>query len=347
MSAVAVPFEARVRRHAAAQPTLWEFVAASGLQSLVCASSKDPNAKVTVLLVSPESGDAVFAVKAPTTPAAEGAVDIEARILQELARRRLGPLTETIPRLVEVVEFEQRRAAVMSALPGRPLSTASQTRRRIRDAAAVTADFHAAGEWLAQLQRATAVEAAPVDLDSGVVTRLGERFARDSAFDSDLEHLERLHARLRQSSVPRTFVHGDFWAGNILVSDGRITGVVDWEAAMISGEPVRDLVRFANMFALYLDRRVRRGRTVPGHSGLYAGEWGAGIEYALYGEGWFPSLYQGFLQDGLARLGADPARWRDAALAGVIEVAALTDHQDFARFHLELFRRLTSRQAVL
>jgi len=346
MSAVAVQTETRARELVAEQTALWEFVAATGLQTLVCAPSKDPNAKVTVLLVSPESGEPVFAVKAPTTAVAERAVEAERQILQELAARPLGPLAETIPRLVEVVGFEQRRAAVMSALPGRPLSTASQTRGHARDAAAVTADFQAAGEWLAQLQRATAGNAAAVDMSSGVVSRLRERFAHDAALGADLDRLADVHARLGESRAPRSFVHGDFWAGNILVSNGRVTGVVDWEAAAVSGEPVRDLVRFANMYALYLDRGVRRGRRVPGHAGLYAGEWGAGIDYALNGEGWFPSLYRDFLQDGLSRLGADPARWRDAGLAGIVEVAALTDHDDFARFHLDLFRRLASPEAV-
>jgi aminoglycoside phosphotransferase (APT) family kinase protein len=346
MSQVALTVEARAPELVAEQPTLWEFVTATGLQSLVCAPSKDPNAKVMVLLVSPESGEAVLAVKAPTTAAAEDAVEAEAGILQQLAARPLGPLAGTIPRLVEVVEFEQRRAAVMSALPGRPLSTASQTRGHARDARAVTADFHAAGEWLAQLQRATAGNPAPVDMSSGVVSRLRERFAHDPALAADLERLADVHGRLSESRAPRTVVHGDFWAGNILVSDGRVTGVVDWEAASVSGEPVRDLARFANMYALYLDRGVRRGRRVPGHAGLVAGEWGAGIDYALHGDGWFPSLYREFLRDGLTRLGADPARWRDAALAGIVEVAALTDHDDFARFHLELFRRLASSEAV-
>jgi aminoglycoside phosphotransferase (APT) family kinase protein len=345
VSAVAVPV-ARARELVVEQATLWEFVTASGLQSLVCAPSKDPNAKVTVLLVSPESGEAVFAVKAPTTAAAEGAVEAECRILQELAARPLGPLAETIPRLVEVVEFEQRHAAVMSALPGRPLSTASQTRGHARDAAAVTADFQAAGEWLAELQRATAGDVAPVDMSSGVIERLRERFAGDPGLEADVERLGYVHGHLSESAAPRTVVHGDFWAGNILVSNGRVTGVVDWEAATVSGEPVRDLARFANMYALYLDRGVRRGRRVPGHTGLHAGEWGAGIDYALHGDGWFPSLYRQFLQDGLTRLGADPARWRDAGLAGIVEVAALTDHEDFARFHLELFRRLVCPGAV-
>jgi phosphotransferase family enzyme len=140
--------------------------------------------------------------------------------------------------------------------------------------------------------------------------------------------------------VPRTSVHGDLWFANILLSRGRVSGVVDWEDGSVSGEPVRDLVRFALMYALFLDRRTRPGRRVAGHSGLRAGIWGAAVEYAIDGKGWFPELFRRFLQDGLARLGASPSSWRDAALAGIAEVAAFTDDARYARHHLDLFRRL-------
>lgn len=344
-SEVALSGDARESSRELPRP-LWEFVAGTGLQSLVSATSKDPNAKVTILLVSPQTGRARLAVKAPTTAAAERAVDAEARMLEELGRRDLGALAETVPRLVEVVEFEQRRAAVMSALPGRPLSTAYATRGHTADAGRVSAEFAAAGAWLARLQRATAGARAPLEMDAGVLSRLRERFASDPGLASDLEQLEAIHDRLRRSLTPRTVVHGDFWVGNILGSNGSVSGVVDWEAAATGGEPVRDLVRFANMYALYLDRGVRRGRPVRGHLGLCADGWGAGIEYAMYGAGWFPSLYRSFVEEGLARLGADPAHRHDAGLAGVAEVAALTDHDEFARLHLELFRRLTSKQVT-
>ena len=71
-----------------------------------------------------------------------------------------------------------------------------------------------------------------------------------------------------------------------------------------------------------------------------AGSWGEGVAYALNGSGWFPELFRRFLRDGLARLGASPESWRDAALAGIAEVAALTDDETFARRHLELFERM-------
>jgi hypothetical protein len=100
------------------------------------------------------------------------------------------------------------------------------------------------------------------------------------------------------------------------------------------------------MYALFLDRRTKVGRQVAGHSGLRAGEWGAGVAYAVDGTGWFPELFRRFLRDGLARLGADTASWRDLALAGIAEVAALADDDEFARRHLELFRTLARRPAA-
>jgi hypothetical protein len=175
---------------------------------------------------------------------------------------------------------------------------------------------------------------------------LRSRFADDQELGADLDRLAELHEKLRQQSVPRTAVHGDLWSGNVLVAGRRIMGVVDWECGSVSGEPVRDLARFALMYALYLDLRTKRGHRVAGHRGLRAGEWGVGVEYALDGTGWFPELFRRFLGDGLARLGASPLSWRDVALAGIAEVAALTDEDEFARRHLELFRRLAAPRSL-
>ena len=56
--------------------------------------------------------------------------------------------------------------------------------------------------------------------------------------------LHSLAARLeeRLAKVPRCFAHGDFFAGNLLVTDGRLTGVVDWDAAGPGRLPVLDLL---------------------------------------------------------------------------------------------------------
>jgi hypothetical protein len=127
----------------------------------------------------------------------------------------------------------------------------------------------------------------------------------------------------------------------MLLEEGVVSGVVDWEFGAASGEPVRDLARFATMYALFLDRRARPGRPVRGHRGLRRTHFGAGVEYAINGDGWFPSLFRRFLSDGLTRLGASPSCWHDVALAGIAEVAAFTDDFEFAQRNLALFQRLT------
>jgi aminoglycoside phosphotransferase (APT) family kinase protein len=319
---------------------LWEFVRASGLLSLALGTSKDPNAKITVLLISPQTGQPALVVKAPTTDEAARAVDAEGRVLVDLWERELRRAGETIPRVVDLVDYEGRPAIVTTAVQGESMTTAYLARRHTASPARVAADFNAAGHWLSEFQVETAGQPAPIEMDGGVALRLRERFPDDDGLGADLARLAELHGRLRSHMVARTAVHGDFWFGNILLVDGQVSGVVDWEAGTISGEPVRDIVRFALMYALYLDCRTRAGRRVAGHAGLRAGTWGAGVEYALDGTGWFSDLFRRFIGEGLARLGASPACWRDAALAGLAETAALTDDPEFARRHLELFRRV-------
>jgi aminoglycoside phosphotransferase (APT) family kinase protein len=323
--------------------SLRAYIEASGLRSVVMGPSKDPNAKITVLLVSPEDGNAVLAVKAPTTDAAAGAVEREADLLIDLSKLRLPAVADTIPEVVDALDFNGRQALVTNALRGTAMTTTYLRWRHTASPGRVARDFEAVARWLAEFQAATATDAGPVELDGGVRSRLRTRFARDEQLDDDLDRLDELCTRLRQHNVPRTAVHGDLWFGNILLDRGEITGVVDWESGAVSGEPVRDLVRFVLVYSLYLDRRTKLGRSVAGHPGLRADRWGAGVEYALAGEGWYPELVRQFLCSGLARLGASPSAWRDALLAGVAEVAAVTDDDEFARRHLKLFGRLARR----
>ena len=150
------------------------------------------------------------------------------------------------------------------------------------------------------------------------------------------DQLAPVAARLAAGRTPRTVVHGDFWAGNVLLTGDVVTGVVDWPGGQLAGEPLGDVARFALSYALYLDRHTRPGRAVAGHPGLRADSWGAGIRYAIAGQHWFGRVVSGFVTRALARLGAPPALWRDVLLAGIAEVAATADHPDFAARHRDL-----------
>jgi hypothetical protein len=316
-----------------------ELLRGSGLRSLVMGSSKDPNAKITLLLVPPDGHDPVLAIKVPTTRVAAVAVEDEARVLDALAGLG-GELGATLPRVVDRVEFDGRVGLVTTAVHGIPMTTSYHRWRHTASRGRVAADFAAVERWLAAFQARTSGPATRLGTNVDVPGRLAERFAGDAGIDVDVERVAGLHAALADTAVPETAVHGDLWCGNVMLRRGRVSGVVDWEAGAPAGDGVRDLVRFAHMYALFLDRRTRPGRRVTGHGGLRATDWGAGVEHALRGSGWFPELFRRFVQTGLARLGAPPRLWRTAALAGIAEVAALTDDPAFARSHLELLRRI-------
>ena len=73
------------------------------METIVLAMSKDPNAKLTVLLVPRGQSKPALAVKVPTTEVAEGSVVAERRLLAELQMRLPPQLLVTIPRSTEVV----------------------------------------------------------------------------------------------------------------------------------------------------------------------------------------------------------------------------------------------------
>ncbi len=333
------------RRFWGASRDLDDLLHIPGMRAVIMGASKDPNAKITVLLI-PEGDDRpAFAAKAPSTDGAAKAVESERRVLDALALRlSRSHLLAQIPRVVETFTFEGRLGMLVTALPGTPMTSNYLRWRHTARRAAVESDFTAVSTWLTEFQATTAGRRGSLDMDGGVFERLEQRFADETCLSFVLNRLSESLRVLRTAQTPRTAVHGDMWCGNLLVNDGVVAGVVDWEAGAISGEPVRDLVRFAHMYALYLDRHSRVGRAVLGHPGLRAGEWGVGVDYALEGTGWFPQLFRRFLRDGLTRLGAPDNCWRDVAMAGIAEVAATADEEDFARNHLHLFARIAGRR---
>jgi aminoglycoside phosphotransferase (APT) family kinase protein len=345
MATLEVDDRATTRAARAQLRSLWEFVEESTLHPVVVGVSKDHNAKVSMLLVSPATGRPELVVKVPTSRAAGFAVEKERRTLDAVRELLPEPLRATLPRPVQMVDADGRVAMVATAIPGTPMTVSYLARRHTADAKRVAADLSTAGSWLADLQQATAAAPAPIGLAAGLQAPLRRRYPDEHRQGELFHRLAELDARLSSASTPRTVVHGDFWFGNILLSDGRLSGVVDWEAATTSGEPIRDLARFALSYALYLDRRTRRGRPVVGHPGLRADRWGAAVEFALDGSGWFPDLFRGFLEDGLGRLGAPGRLWRDVALVGIAELAARSDDNEFARRHLDLFLRLATRRS--
>lgn len=306
---------------------------------LLFSASKDPDAKMTFVGVAPGA----VAVKIPTTAAAERAVEAEGRVLVGLRRLSLGPLDATIPRYIGSPLVDGRRGLLSTALPGAAMTVGYHQWRHTARRRSVHRDLDLAAGWLAGFQAATSRADQPVTWPTETADALARRWDGDPRLPEALARLGDAAERLAASATPTTAVHGDYWMGNVLVQDGTVTGVVDWEAGALTGSPLRDLARFPLSYALYLDRHARAGAPVAGHRGLRRDGFGAGVRYALVGAGWLPDAVRAFLGDGLERLGLRRDLWYAVATTGVAEIAATANDDDFGSGHVDLLVSLPER----
>ena len=136
--------------------TLTAFIDQAGGRAACLAMSRDPNAKVTILLFPPGAARPAYVAKVPTTDAAARSVEREAERLAEVHDRVTGPVSATIPKLVATVEHLRQARA------GHDRTARSVDARRLSLLAAHGpprgggADFAAAGDWLAGLHGAVA-----------------------------------------------------------------------------------------------------------------------------------------------------------------------------------------------
>ena len=310
-------------------------------RGLLLAASRDPDAKLTFLVT--DEPLVPLAVKIPVSVGAGNAVDHERRMLVALAGMPLGELARTVPRCVGSPSTETGRALVSTALAGRPMTVGYHQWHHTARPAPVAADFRIAAEWLSAFQQVTGSGTARVTWAGDVAQTLTDRWRGDTCLGAAVSRLRAVDRVLGGAHAPVTAVHGDYWFGNVLAHEGRVSGVIDWENGSAAGQPLRDLARFALSYSLYLDRHTRPGRRVAGHPGLRRVGFAPGIRYALLDTGWLPTQVESFLRAGLGRLGLPPAWWYDVALVGIGEVAASANDDDFGRGHLELLAGMPER----
>jgi aminoglycoside phosphotransferase (APT) family kinase protein len=328
----------------ASHPQLRSLLDEPGSTAILIDASKDPNSGVVVLLIPADRAEPHLAIKIATTEAAARVLKAETAMLVALERLALPRTGPTVPRHQASFDADGMLAVAATVVPGTPMSTGYHAFRHSARPAEVRADFAAAAGWLAGLHADTVGPPAPIALLDGMAERISARWPGEEPASALVHLLAPVRDRLESVAIPRTVVHGDFWAGNLLVRDGAVSGAVDWAAGALSGEPLRDVARFALSYSLYLDRHTRPGRPVPGHPDLRAAHWGAGIRYAVAGQHWFGQMVVGFVAGALLRLGAPAALWRDVLLAGLAEVAVSADHPEFAACHRDLLRQLLGEQ---
>lgn len=324
---------------------LRDIVGRTDLRLVVLAMSKDENPKTTMLVFVARERHPSFVVKVARSAVASAAVHQEGTALSRVHALDPTLLGNTVPRLVDLRAWPDGAVLVTTACLGRPMSVPYHQWRHTASPTLVGRDFGDAATWLRGLSAlAIPGRLSPgrprreVTLESGgIPDRIRRRWPGDPVALEVAAWARERDLRLTQDH--RSVVHGDFWCGNVLRSGQRISGVVDWEHSGW-GDPLRDRVRFALSYALYLDRHTPRGGRVVGHPGLVAGRWGDPVRHAVLADAWFPAMVRDFVAEGLAATRRPRELWRDALVLGLVEIAALSDHADFARCHLDLAAEL-------
>lgn len=166
-------------------------------------------------------------------------LDREFRVLQEVAQLNLGVPT---PQAFGMSDALGATGFVMARLAGVPMDHTPDTAllpayaRVVADVSMIPAT---ASPWLA----ANLVSRTNEQL-IGWVEDTSADLAGDGLRDYCLAWL-REH---RPASGPIVVSHGDPNPGNILIDGGRITGIVDWEFACLTDDPLAALMRVTWMY---------------------------------------------------------------------------------------------------
>jgi len=223
-----------------------------------------------VVRLGPPGGPARALLRLADGEAARAGLAAEADVLARLDRTpALADWRSLVPEVLGTGVHERWQYVLETVLPGRTLRLHADPRRRehqLRAVVAAIAPLHAATfavetvtpglveRWVDRRIRSAAELLLPGP---------GERAGRDRLVGLQAE----LWATMGGRRVRTALVHGDLWAGNILVDgseetarhDGgqpsaAITGIVDWDSATEHELPAHDLLHLL----LYGRRRLER-----------------------------------------------------------------------------------------
>jgi Ser/Thr protein kinase RdoA (MazF antagonist) len=201
-----------------------------------------------VFLMGPRHQPPVAVAKLERHDHAQSILEGEtANLLALQADARIGDWRRLLPQVLAVGEADEMVYRVERMLPGVPgtsVLASKGTLPRLRAAAATA---------IAELHQRTAstipIDAARLEpwIDDPTDTLLELSESRPTWAGYRLA-IERMRTELREKLLGRSlalsWVHGDYWPANVLVTDdaGTVTGIVDWDFAEAEGLPHLDLM---------------------------------------------------------------------------------------------------------
>lgn len=203
---------------------------------------------MTVMIIGPGDGSVSAVLYLPGSDRAVADFERRKRVTGILLEdKRIADVHKYLPQLLYEGTYEHRPYWILNRLPGISLGTllhGSEREAVLRLAIRTAGEFH----------RRTARQ---VKVDSHLLDRWVSRPIR-VILKSPLKYyhqgsrllLERLEKKLVNALsgeyIVTSWVHGDFWPNNVLVSPDckQITGIVDWDLAHPDDLPSLDIVNF-------------------------------------------------------------------------------------------------------
>ncbi|HID63396.1 MAG TPA: aminoglycoside phosphotransferase family protein [Anaerolineae bacterium] len=173
-------------------------------------------------------------------------------------RDRLGDLASTLPRPLYLGEVAGHPVMVETFLTGKvmlPTGPLCWRRNYSRDLQAMLV-------WLKAFQTRTTVGYLRWDeavLDAKARRRIDKAGRKAGVSRITVDYLNNLANGLRDRQLPLVSAHGDLHHSNILLADGRVCGVTDWEFSSRASYPFFDWFQFLFEYNLELSKKRRRG----------------------------------------------------------------------------------------
>lgn len=211
-----------------------------------------------VVMVAPPGESPWAVIKLPLTAEANRGLEREARVLAALhADERLGDWRRLVPRPLADGTVLGQPYRIESVVLGSGFGDRmgdKATRDPLPEAAAAIHVLHTTTMRVASCGSRLAERW--IDAPIHDLARHGERRHPRLATRLDALRAE-LHGAMSGRAFTTSWIHGDYWLGNLLSSPGSLTieGIVDWDAAAPEELAIHDVLHL-----LFYTRRLRTGR---------------------------------------------------------------------------------------
>lgn len=178
-------------------------------------------------------------------------------------RARLGDLTSTLPRPLYLGEVAGHPMMVETFLTGKVMLPTGLLRWRRN----YSRDLEAMLAWLKEFQIHTTVGYLAWEeatLGAKVRQRITEAGRRAGVPQTTINYLNNLADELPGRKTPLVFAHGDLHHSNILLADGQVCGVTDWEFSSRGNYPFFDWFQFLFEYNVELSKKRHRGLSQDG-----------------------------------------------------------------------------------